>query len=593
MTVPTIFESISDQPEATALDGLFFAAESASPSDPTVKVPLSLITNQISSKNLISNSSFDSAGGVTNPPDSTARSYSADDELFKGMFAVGTLTGVTYIDGKLSGTGQIYTDIFKSEKQKLSTSAHIASIASSDGLPIESSASVADNGDYWRVTFDMNNTFSVKLEMGSIATSHFTGIDGSVRDYVKSTKVSQYRLAPDADWSNAIDRAMAVGSGTIEFDKLPNGEKYEHVATISFSTDIVGAGTVRYNGSGDAYTPTESINVSSVLFESAGGDTAMWNITAQLGIKFMNGAHTTLGNYNILVNGVTSQLSIDDGAACSYARTDNVKIIQAKRSAISGNAFIYGANGWGVNIDSTTALAPDQMHGLVIEPQLWGNAAGGIRCVGRNTSGDKSDWVQHPTLGGHIDHNSNDIDPSQGMYLRYITRPVLQAVMIRAHIGYGMDMDYVDFPVIANRAYWKNSADFLIGPNVTGRTILPYSGDFNGVDNSASKGSAYGRNCEVYGDVTANGGVYNFGLIGYLKQFQTGGGAGNAELNLNSASGKNLVIKNQAHLDAKLLVEGHIGTRVFAGAPPGSLTHHAQAYDENGQYIGTTGIYTT
>lgn len=43
MTVPTIFEGISDQPEATSLDGLFFAAESADPLDPTVKVPLDLV----------------------------------------------------------------------------------------------------------------------------------------------------------------------------------------------------------------------------------------------------------------------------------------------------------------------------------------------------------------------------------------------------------------------------------------------------------------------------------------------------------------------------------------------------------------------
>jgi hypothetical protein len=130
------------------------------------------LSNIVSNENLILNSSFEIAGSVTSPPDATPRSYNAGDEIFQGMFAVGALTGVTYIDGKSNGTGQLYTDVYKSEKQKLSTANYVASIASSDGSPVESGASFVDIGDYWRVTFDMNETFSVKFERGSIATSH-------------------------------------------------------------------------------------------------------------------------------------------------------------------------------------------------------------------------------------------------------------------------------------------------------------------------------------------------------------------------------------------------------------------------------------
>ena len=104
------------------------------------------LPNIVSSENLISNSSFEIAGNVTNPPDATPRSYSAGDELFQGMFAVGALTGVTYIDGKANGTGQLYTDVYKSEKQKLSTANYVASIANSNGSPVEIGASFADNG---------------------------------------------------------------------------------------------------------------------------------------------------------------------------------------------------------------------------------------------------------------------------------------------------------------------------------------------------------------------------------------------------------------------------------------------------------------
>ena len=122
--------------------------------------------------NLISNADFSIAGSVANPPDATSRSYNAGDELFAGIKAVGAISGVTYIGGKLNGTGQLYVDVYKSEKEKLSTVPLVASIASSDGVPVESGASFVDSGDYWRVTFDMNDTFSVKLEVGSNATIH-------------------------------------------------------------------------------------------------------------------------------------------------------------------------------------------------------------------------------------------------------------------------------------------------------------------------------------------------------------------------------------------------------------------------------------
>ncbi len=132
--------------------------------------------SSISGENLISNSSFEIAGSVVNPPDATPRDYNANDELFKDVFAVGTLTGVTYIDGKVNGNGQLYTDVYKTEKQNLSTASYVASISGSDGLPVELGVSFVDNGDYWRVTFDMANTFSVKLEQGSVATGHDFGL---------------------------------------------------------------------------------------------------------------------------------------------------------------------------------------------------------------------------------------------------------------------------------------------------------------------------------------------------------------------------------------------------------------------------------
>ncbi|AUR85048.1 tailspike protein [Vibrio phage 1.067.O._10N.261.52.C9] len=194
------------------------------------------ITSIVSSENLISNPLFEVKGSVTNPPDSTARNYSAGDELFHGMFAVGNLTGVTYDNGQLSGVGQLYTDVFKSEKQKLSTASYVASIAPSNGLPDESGASFVDNGDYWRVTFDMNNTFSVKLEQGSTATRH-----DSLSESLNFIAYSQSQIIQIAEEAKdsvitcigeiTIDKAVTIYGG---FDASDAKIVYKDGGSITF-----------------------------------------------------------------------------------------------------------------------------------------------------------------------------------------------------------------------------------------------------------------------------------------------------------------------------------------------------------------------
>ena len=133
------------------------------------------LPNRISNANLIPNSDFSTPGSVSAPPDSAPRSYIAGDELFEGFYAVGGLTGVTYINGVLNGSGQIYTAVYKTQKQKESTAGYVASVAFSDGLPISTGVTVLDSGDFWKVTFDISNVFSVKLELGSAPTIHEVG----------------------------------------------------------------------------------------------------------------------------------------------------------------------------------------------------------------------------------------------------------------------------------------------------------------------------------------------------------------------------------------------------------------------------------
>lgn len=173
------------------------------------------LQNIISNENLISDHLFESPGTVATPPDSTPRDYNIGDELFKGKFALSALTGVTYIDGKLNGTGQLYTDVAKKGKQEESTSEYSASIAGSDGSPIDSGASFVDNGNSWRVTFDMSDTFSVKLEQGKDSTAH-----SSLSSLVASSDLEQVNPLTTNNGRFRTGMVLAEGIG------LPSGDTY-------------------------------------------------------------------------------------------------------------------------------------------------------------------------------------------------------------------------------------------------------------------------------------------------------------------------------------------------------------------------------
>ncbi len=221
-----IFNNVPYRPLTTAT--LPYGPTGASP-DPAFVGPYESLSVQSASElfinpNLIPNPSFDTSGSVVNPPDSTPRSYSANDELFAGHFAVSALTAVTYVDGLINGTGQLYTDVVKSQKQIDSTATLSASIAGADGLS-KSGASVVDNGTSWRVTYNMSDTFSVKLEQGSVSTGHEVK---SLFDIYGHPDMGIYRAeafgAKDGEdstkaFQSAQDAAEENGGGDVTFGK--------------------------------------------------------------------------------------------------------------------------------------------------------------------------------------------------------------------------------------------------------------------------------------------------------------------------------------------------------------------------------------
>ncbi|MGJ7326294.1 hypothetical protein [Morganella morganii] len=478
------------------------------------------------------------------------------------------------------------------------------------------------NGEYYRWDGDLPKTVpagSAPDSAGGVGTGAWVGIgDSSLRKELNSdigstmighsgrrlnetigsvANVSAYWREGDIDWGAAIQRAIDSGADTLEFTALPDGGKYNHSNTVIFNSDVKGSGIVNYTGNGDAYFATKKITVSGVRFESAGNDQSLWNITNATGITFCDNASVSGGRYNILVNGVVSQLTICGGVSIKYARIDNVKIIQCKRSVIEYDAYIYGAVEWGVNVDTTEAAEPDQMHGTVISGQIWGNKSGGVRCVGVDKLGDKGDWLQHLVIGGHIDHNYSDDEPereSHGIYIRYAVRPVIQADVIRGTNGYGLNIDHSLLPVISNKAYWKNKkGDYYIGENTGGAVILPYVGDYDGVNKNPTDTTEYGRSLSIWGNAKIGGGVLSFSDTGSMKQFLSGGGRGNLLVDINSPEDKErkFTVTNGSRTDTKLLVSGQIGCVVYDGSPGGAVRKKIAICDQAGVFVGYIPVY--
>lgn len=78
MTVPTIFEGISEQPEATSTEGLFVAAESSDTQDPTRKLSVELIMVESSLRFNIKGSTYKGIGNIS---DHTGQSLEEANKL--------------------------------------------------------------------------------------------------------------------------------------------------------------------------------------------------------------------------------------------------------------------------------------------------------------------------------------------------------------------------------------------------------------------------------------------------------------------------------------------------------------------------------
>ena len=241
--------------------------------------------------NLISNSHFEFAGTVTNPPDAVARNYDDGDEIFSGIYAKGAITNVTFVDGVLNGFGELYVDVVKNTKMKEATSGVISSIAGTNGEPYITGSSVADAGDYYRVTFSMNNTFSVKLEQGSVSTGHEFGVNGGETIALDGGNV----LKPTSKWLSESVRDTGFSSLQTAID---------YAISNSLTLELRGGvylDTPRLTVSGDLNIFV--INPTTIKFDSSIDATDLGLLESRTGTLRILGAELTLDANNNTTNG--------------------------------------------------------------------------------------------------------------------------------------------------------------------------------------------------------------------------------------------------------------------------------------------------
>jgi parallel beta-helix repeat protein len=374
------------------------------------------------------------------------------------------------------------------------------------------------------------------------------------------TNVKKYGAVGDGvtDDTLAIQRASDYltenGGGTLFF---PKGVYLHSGLTITHSLEGDNS-TLKYHGMGVGVTiENSSVNVEEITFSSTGLDTALAKVNSGIEVNFHN-SHFVGGNgYGIHIEGVTHSLTFSGRCSIKNNKSHGIFSNDIKRSNFLG-CFISGNGGYGIYIDGYS-------HGPIIEHnQIWGNLQGGIYIQGEK-EGDSTLKLsptvtpsQHPILiGNHIDHNQDDVDtlkPSYGIFLDGVDRPTIVGNLIRTSRTEGVHIENSSYGTIMGNEIWKIEQGTainltttagrytLIGNVYTNPDVLVMADPNNhtvlGVDVS---------NNYIYGSLSVLE-LFNFrGGGGSIRQYASGGGAGNMQIDLNSTSGRSLFIRNGAN----------------------------------------------
>lgn len=359
-----------------------------------------------------------------------------------------------------------------------------------------------------------------------------------------------------ADKTGVIDCTSDIQSvlseGKIPY--LPKGTYLHNGLTLSMP--IIGDGAIlKYTGSGVGVTFSNPVvRTEGIIFTSTGVDQALVKITAATEVNFHNTDFVNGGGHGIFIDGVQHSLSFSGRCSIKNNKLHGVFATDIKRSSFVA-CFISGNGGYGVHLDGYS-------HGPVFAlNQIWGNLQGGIYLQGEKAGDAKLKYnptvtsSQHPIfIGNHIDHNQDDADtlkPSYGIFIDGVERPTFIGNLVRTSRTGGIHIENGSFGTMIGNEIWKiesgkainlaagasrftlignvySGTDVLVMANPTDHTVL-------GVD---------GANNFVYGGLNVLDKLSFKGVGGFIKQYASGGGVGNLEIDLAQTIAKTLTLKN-------------------------------------------------
>lgn len=471
-------------------------------------------------------------------------------------------------------TLQFYIDRFNSLNGDFSSSVSVAlsslssSVAEANGKVAYIESTVQDA---------INNT---AVEGGVLADTFVTATSSAIGSVARTQRHKNSDVVSVKDFGakgdGVTDDTLAIQAAidsTITSSKdvyIPHGD-YIHTGLSVLNRRLIGDGTLIHTGIAAGITLRNQSGLEGLRIV---GNNTTDNILVDASSNVLiRNNEIRFGKNNIRVKFVTFGLSIDSNILAQSA-SDNIVLVQAKRSVISNN-YISSANGWGVNADSTTAVSPDQQHGVIIQGNhVFGNKDGGIRAVGLIADKSQHFMIQN----NHIDHNQEDAvltRPSWGIYAENVEKLMVVGNLIRTQTVMGCEFLNVVSPVVIGNTFWKSTTNTALtatdfkatnsvgewGHNHTESKVDGIE-DWGVSDRLTSRSTVYRARSDIYIDAFR------------IQRNASGGNEGNMFFNLNTDIAKRrMEIYNGSRTDFTLRVRGdlELTKNLIIPSPNGTL----------------------
>lgn len=425
MTTPTVFETISDQPEATDISGLFVAAESQDPNEPTNKVSLSHLLDKSSEVFNYDGLIYKGVGNIsdfagqqlqdadkTNAyqyPDNSRHFYAADkSQAFP----------ITIPANPSSDSGWVLVGAVTTYSLSGLTSYQAASVANMiAGVTVGGIAVNQKVGDSWRVlnTSEEIQDYTIQSDNKGGAVSLANGlyarpVDKVLTDANAYPEISQVELVDGTGWmlAEGWTGSLATGfthekgggyTGTLERSLgISSGKVYEVTLRVVSpeSTKASNSGwTISLGGSGafEMYEGNFTDHVYNRGIKSLGENTS-------LVIKPENGFNGTISEISVKeITGTRNEIAI-------VRDSDGVPVLATNPTDYTLQSVYLGKSN---AIRNTTGKQNVAVGYNCLQENTTGfwNVAIGLNSLGSNTVGSRSIAIGYAALAGQVGGHRN------------------------------------------------------------------------------------------------------------------------------------------------------------------------------------------